>query len=337
MPRCRLPRRSSPRRVPSSCICPPEPRPPAAADAALDPAVREVVKVIGADVYSTDGRTLERVVGDLLVKGGLRIAAAESCTGGLITSRLTDVPGSSRYVDQSVITYSNAAKTELLGVPPEMIEAHGAVSEPVALAMAEGDQNTGARRRRRRRHGHRRADRRHAGEAGRHGRRRGGHATRAPLSHVPVLRRARAREVSGLAGRARYGQAPAGVPGPPEGGPDVLGMRLFVAVEMNRSVEEAAREVIDDLRERVSRLAPRARITWTSPERLHVTVRFIGEADATRARRSVPRLAPTVDAAAFDVTVEGVGELSSEGSAARLLGRADRWPRRNARGRARCL
>ena len=110
----------------------------AAADAALDPAVREVVKAIGEDVYSTDGRTLERVVGDLLVNGGLRIAAAESCTGGLITSRLTDVPGSSRYVDQSVITYANAAKTELLGVPPEMIEAHGAVSEPVALAMAEG-------------------------------------------------------------------------------------------------------------------------------------------------------------------------------------------------------
>jgi nicotinamide-nucleotide amidase len=77
-------------------------------------------------------------VGDLLVARGLRIAVAESCTGGLITSRLTDVPGSSRYVDESVITYSNAAKTELLGVPAELIEAHGAVSEPVALAMADG-------------------------------------------------------------------------------------------------------------------------------------------------------------------------------------------------------
>jgi nicotinamide-nucleotide amidase len=56
----------------------------------------------------------------------------------LITSRLTDVPGSSRYVDESVITYSNEAKTELLGVAPELMAAHGAVSEPVALAMADG-------------------------------------------------------------------------------------------------------------------------------------------------------------------------------------------------------
>jgi nicotinamide-nucleotide amidase len=111
---------------------------PAVVGEALEAAVRQVVNVIGADVYSTDGRLLEQVVGDLLVERGLRIAAAESCTGGLITSRLTDVPGSSRYVDQSVIVYSNAAKTELLGVPPELIEAHGAVSEPVALAMADG-------------------------------------------------------------------------------------------------------------------------------------------------------------------------------------------------------
>ena len=106
--------------------------------AALDAAVTRVVEVIGPDVYSTDGRTLERVVGDMLVERGLRIAVAESCTGGLITSRLTDVPGSSRYVDQSVITYSNEAKTELLGVPAALIHEHGAVSEPVANAMADG-------------------------------------------------------------------------------------------------------------------------------------------------------------------------------------------------------
>jgi nicotinamide-nucleotide amidase len=105
---------------------------------ALERAVQRVVDTIGADVYSTDGRKLEEVVGDLLVAKGLHIAAAESCTGGLITSRLTDVPGSSRYVDQSVITYSNDAKTQLLGVPPDLLRAHGAVSEPVALAMADG-------------------------------------------------------------------------------------------------------------------------------------------------------------------------------------------------------
>jgi nicotinamide-nucleotide amidase len=100
--------------------------------------VQQVAERIGADIYSTDGRLLEEVVGDLLVERGLRIAAAESCTGGLITSRLTDVPGSSRYVDQSVVTYSNEAKIALLGVAPDLIATHGAVSEPVALAMADG-------------------------------------------------------------------------------------------------------------------------------------------------------------------------------------------------------
>ena len=111
---------------------------PELVERALDTAVQRVVSVIGPDVYSTDGRKLEQVVGDLLAARGLHIAVAESCTGGLITSRLTDVPGSSRYVDQSIITYSNEAKTELLGVPTELLNAHGAVSEPVALAMADG-------------------------------------------------------------------------------------------------------------------------------------------------------------------------------------------------------
>ena len=71
-------------------------------------------------------------------RGGWRVALAESCTGGLATSRLTDVPGSSDYVERSVIAYSNAAKVELLGVPAALITEHGAVSEPVAAAMAEG-------------------------------------------------------------------------------------------------------------------------------------------------------------------------------------------------------
>jgi nicotinamide-nucleotide amidase len=109
-----------------------------AALAVLDRAVAEAVAVLGADVYSTDGRPLETVVGDLLVERGLRIGVAESCTGGLIASRLTDVPGSSRYVDQTVVVYSNDAKTELLGVPAPLLREHGAVSEPVAVAMAEG-------------------------------------------------------------------------------------------------------------------------------------------------------------------------------------------------------
>jgi nicotinamide-nucleotide amidase len=110
----------------------------AEAVAALEHAVEQVKAVMGLHVYSTDGRGLEEVVGEVLATRTLTIAIAESCTGGLIASRLTDVPGSSRYVDRGVVTYSNASKIELLGVPADLIGAHGAVSEPVATAMAQG-------------------------------------------------------------------------------------------------------------------------------------------------------------------------------------------------------
>ena len=108
------------------------------ADAALAEAVADVVGVFGPDVFSTGGQALEEVVGELLAARGLTIAVAESCTGGLIASRLTDVAGSSRYVERGIVSYSNEAKTELLGVPAALIAQHGAVSEPVALAMADG-------------------------------------------------------------------------------------------------------------------------------------------------------------------------------------------------------
>ena len=110
------------------------------ADAAaiLERATSQVLGVLGDVVFSTEGRRLEEVVGELLAARGLWVAAAESCTGGLLTSRLTDVPGSSRYVGTSVVVYANDAKTALVGVPPALLEAHGAVSEPVAVAMAEG-------------------------------------------------------------------------------------------------------------------------------------------------------------------------------------------------------
>jgi competence/damage-inducible protein CinA-like protein len=108
------------------------------ADLVLEPAIRELHDVLGAAVYSTDGQSLEAVVGALLRDGALTIAAAESCTGGLLMSRLTDVPGSSAYVERGVVCYSNRAKTELAGVPEALIREHGAVSEPVARSMAEG-------------------------------------------------------------------------------------------------------------------------------------------------------------------------------------------------------
>jgi competence/damage-inducible protein CinA-like protein len=110
----------------------------AEADAALDAAVRELQDVLGPSIFSVDGRNLEVVVGDLLRERTLTIAVAESCTGGLLASRLTDVPGSSDYVERGVVCYSNRAKTELVGVPESMIVEHGAVSEPVAEAMADG-------------------------------------------------------------------------------------------------------------------------------------------------------------------------------------------------------
>jgi nicotinamide-nucleotide amidase len=108
-----------------------------AAERALDLAVKELAETLGSIVYSLDGRTLEAVVGDLLRHAGWRVAAAESCTGGLLTSRLTDVPGSSEYVEAGAICYSNRAKIDWLGVDAALIAEHGAVSEPVARAMAE--------------------------------------------------------------------------------------------------------------------------------------------------------------------------------------------------------
>jgi competence/damage-inducible protein CinA-like protein len=111
---------------------------PAIADAALSAAIAELQQVLGPSIYSIDGRSLETVVGDLLRERTLTIAVAESCTGGLLASRLTDVPGSSDYVDRGVVCYSNRAKIELAGVPESMIAEHGAVSEPVARALADG-------------------------------------------------------------------------------------------------------------------------------------------------------------------------------------------------------
>jgi nicotinamide-nucleotide amidase len=105
---------------------------------ALDRATADIVRILPHDVFSDDGRSLEEVIGDLLRERGLRIALAESCTGGLTTSRLTDVPGSSDYVERGIVAYSNAAKIDLLGVPEPMLATHGAVSEPVASAMASG-------------------------------------------------------------------------------------------------------------------------------------------------------------------------------------------------------
>jgi nicotinamide-nucleotide amidase len=111
---------------------------PAAAERALADAREQLIAVLGADVFSIDGRSMEEIVGALLLERKLTISAAESCTGGLMMSRLTDVPGSSAYVAGGVVVYSNDLKTSLVGVDPALMASHGAVSEPVAMSLAEG-------------------------------------------------------------------------------------------------------------------------------------------------------------------------------------------------------
>ena len=111
------------------------------ADAAmrtLEAAREQLASALGDCAFAIDGRPLHRLVGDMLRERGLTLAAAESCTGGLLLERLTDVPGSSDYVAGGIVAYTNALKTSLLGVDPSLLEQHGAVSESVAAAMADG-------------------------------------------------------------------------------------------------------------------------------------------------------------------------------------------------------
>jgi nicotinamide-nucleotide amidase len=98
-----------------------------------------LTELAGDAVYAfREEDTLEAVVGDLLRKAGLSLTTAESCTGGLVAERITRVPGSSEYFLGGEVTYTNELKIRQLGVPPELLAEHGAVSEPVARAMAEG-------------------------------------------------------------------------------------------------------------------------------------------------------------------------------------------------------
>ncbi|MEW6428810.1 MAG: CinA family nicotinamide mononucleotide deamidase-related protein [Thermodesulfobacteriota bacterium] len=99
---------------------------------------REVAVRLADCLYGVDDDTMEQVVGRLLLERGLTLATAESCTGGLVASRIVRVPGSSRYYSGGVVAYSNPLKEKLLGVAQTMLAAHGAVSGEVAAAMAEG-------------------------------------------------------------------------------------------------------------------------------------------------------------------------------------------------------
>jgi nicotinamide-nucleotide amidase len=108
----------------------------------IRPVEREVIARLDEYFFGEDDETLEGAVARLLQKKGATLALAESCTGGLLAKRLTDMAGSSAYFTEGLVTYSNEAKERLLGVPPALLMEYGAVSEPVARAMAEGARRT---------------------------------------------------------------------------------------------------------------------------------------------------------------------------------------------------
>jgi nicotinamide-nucleotide amidase len=108
------------------------------AEAKLDRVCQAIRGRLGPLVYAEGDQTLPTVVGHLLRGTGQTLAVAESCTGGLVAEQITDVPGASDYFLGGVVAYANEAKQALLGVPAALLEEHGAVSEPVARAMAEG-------------------------------------------------------------------------------------------------------------------------------------------------------------------------------------------------------
>ncbi len=111
---------------------------PAYAQARLDELVRRISLVLGENLISMNGEMIEEIVARLLTENRATIAVAESCTGGLLAEKLTSISGSSAYFLGGVVCYSNELKTNLVGVPPELIAAKGAVSSEVALALAEG-------------------------------------------------------------------------------------------------------------------------------------------------------------------------------------------------------
>jgi nicotinamide-nucleotide amidase len=110
----------------------------AAADKTLDEMVKGFALALGENLFSTSGESIEEVVGRELQQHRATIATAESCTGGMVAARLTNVPGSSTYFLGGVVCYSNDLKSAWTGVSPDVIEAKGAVSAEVAVALAEG-------------------------------------------------------------------------------------------------------------------------------------------------------------------------------------------------------
>lgn len=108
----------------------------------IKPVEEEIAGRLGDNLYSTEDEELEYVASKLLIEHGITISLAESCTGGMIASRLTDVPGISKVFNRGIVSYSNEAKMENLSVSPETLEKYGAVSRQTAIEMAEGVRKT---------------------------------------------------------------------------------------------------------------------------------------------------------------------------------------------------
>jgi nicotinamide-nucleotide amidase len=108
------------------------------ASQALGEVYDKVCEILAGNMFAEDDETMESVVARLFRERGVSLSLAESCTGGYVAKRITDTPGSSAYFLQGVVTYSNASKTSILGIPSQLIEEKGAVSADVAMAMARG-------------------------------------------------------------------------------------------------------------------------------------------------------------------------------------------------------
>ncbi len=104
----------------------------------LEELAEKIAEKLGIAVFAMNGELMEEIVGEMLKSSGKTLSIAESCTGGLISQRLTDIPGASAYFIESAITYANETKIKTLNVAPEIIETYGAVSKEVAEAMAQG-------------------------------------------------------------------------------------------------------------------------------------------------------------------------------------------------------
>ena len=278
---------------------------PEEAQRRLDAMEADYRDVLGSRIFGEDADELSIVVGRLLREGHRTIALAESCTGGLISAMLTDVPGSSEYFLGSVVSYANTAKEGLLGVGAATLQAHGAVSGEAAEEMARGARE--------------RFDADLAlsvtGIAGPDGgsaekpvgtvyfalaeRQGDGRARKQPFHRRPI-RRAPRRSDS----RSRDGP-----PAPGRG----ARVRAFLAVPADPGWVQSARELVGRLESSLPRAA------WTRPQAWHLTLKFLGEIDEASASRFADAIGGAVGGAEIELDTRGAIGLPS-GSRPRVLG-----------------